>query len=145
MTYFIKNTPNYEYLMYKYISNLNLNYVPKLYNYNKTTKELKTQKINGLCVSDMYGNSIDDVPDHIKNQIYNIVYELFNNNIVYPDITGYNFIEDKNKKIWIVDFEHCFYYTNNNSFNYNETQLNYLTFVKDFIKNKNIIWNPEFE
>jgi tRNA A-37 threonylcarbamoyl transferase component Bud32 len=142
--YFIKTVLHEEYIMYKYISNLNFDFVPKLYNYDKISKELKTQKINGMSVSDMYGDKRDNVPTNIQKKIYDIIFELYKNNIIYPDITGYNFIQDKNNKIWIVDFEHCFYLKYTNSDKLTEKQTRHVTFVKEFIDKKQIIWNPDF-
>ena len=57
-------------------------------------------------------------------------------NIIYPDITGYNFIEHDNK-IWIIDFEHSFFRTKDKE-NVNEK------FVKKFIQNP-LEWNPYFK
>jgi tRNA A-37 threonylcarbamoyl transferase component Bud32 len=58
---------------------------------------------------------------------------LAENNIEYPDITGYNFIEHDNK-IWIIDFEHSSFI--------NKTMKD--PFVNKFIGGSNK-WNPEFK
>jgi len=152
--YLKPNVLEREYRIYKYLNNLNFNFIPKLYNYDKTTKILKIQKINGLSVSDFYGEKFENVPPNIIKQIRSIIYTLYNIGIIYPDITGYNFIQDNNSKIWIVDFEHCFYVNHHNTnkeiVHYNEEKVviedkeDHIDFVIDFcIKNKDT-WNPYF-
>ena len=37
---------------------------------------------------------------------FKIVRNLVLHNIEYPDLTGYNFIEDCDGNVWIIDFEH---------------------------------------
>jgi RIO-like serine/threonine protein kinase len=101
-----------EYKMYKYLHNMELPFIPKLYRYDKTTRKLDMQRIIGMSVADFYGEAFDCVPKKIISEIRNIIRYLYNIGVVYPDITGYNFIVDKNSKVWIIDFEHCFYINN---------------------------------
>jgi len=134
--------------MHKHVSDLSkvidIN-VPKFISYDKATKTMIIQKINGLSVADYYGVDKEAEkfpPQHIFEQVRSVVKKLFDNKIAYPDITGYNFIidqsdidegraDDENSelKLWIIDFEHALD----------------LRFIEDFcdgkIKND---WNPEF-
>jgi tRNA A-37 threonylcarbamoyl transferase component Bud32 len=133
---FIKeNVSLHEYKMHTYAYNLGLINVPKIYDYNEETKVLKMQKITNLCLSDYYGEDPTDISDELFNEIRNIIKILYDNNIEYPDITGYNFIE-KNDKTWIIDFGHASF---NPYINTNITD----PFIDKFIKGYNS-WNPNF-
>jgi len=125
---------------------MNLKFIPKLYEYDKEQQKLKTQKINGMSVADFYGDNFENIPTNVIEQIRKIVTNLYNIGIVYPDITGYNFIEDKNSKIWIVDFEHCFYINNNSTKEELtiEDEDEHLDFVNRFCFNNENSWNPYF-
>ena len=57
---------------------------------------------------------------------------LFYNHFIYNDFTGYNFIYYQNQ-LWIIDFEHCKYDTDNQE-----------SFMKDFVEGNVTGWNPEF-
>ena len=141
-----------EYRVYKYLDNMELKFIPKLYDYDKDKKTLKTQKINGMSVSDLYGEKFEDVPPHIIEKIRNIVIYLYNIGIVYPDITGYNFIEDKNSHVWIIDFEHCFYINHCSKKNEELEAIDdsvpdkddHLDFVDRFCFKNEKNWNPYF-
>lgn len=63
----------------------------------------------------------------LSSNITTISLALYNHGIVYPDITGYNFIESQGK-IWIIDFEHA--YTVD-------------PFVIQFIRERGETWNPQ--
>jgi hypothetical protein len=127
---------------------------------------MRTRKINALSVADMYGADFEKVPATIISQIRDIIKKLYQAGIIYPDITGYNFIQDSNDRVWIVDFEHCFYLNQNqsihdvmNSTDANENafvsphlseleltakQLNQIKFVHMFCTDDKTEWNPEF-
>ena len=133
--YYIKHdVKENEYIMHNYIYNLNLLNVPKIINYDKENKIMTMEKIDGMNVSDMYGEKADNVPDEIFEIIVNIIKTLKKQDIEYPDITGYNFIEDKNiyGKIWIIDFEHS-------KINKNITNQ-HINSICNYVKK----WNPEF-
>ena len=85
--YLKENVSTKEYRIYKYLYNMELKFIPKLYSYDKETKVLKTQRINGMCIADLYGENFEDVPINIIEKIRNIVCYLYNIGIVYPDIT----------------------------------------------------------
>ena len=133
--YYIKHdVKENEYIMHNYIYNLNLLNVPKIINYDQENKIMTMEKINGMNVSDMYGEKADNVPDEIFEIIVNIIKTLKKQDIEYPDITGYNFIEDKNTygKIWIIDFEHS-------KINKNITNQ-HINSICNYVKK----WNPDF-
>jgi RIO-like serine/threonine protein kinase len=152
INYYIKTVDNYELKMFEYINNLKLDFVPKIKEIIKVDiNEIKIvmEYIEGMNIADKYGEDINEVPEYILIQIMEILKKLYNYGIIYPDITGYNFIEDKNLKIWIVDFEHCFF--KNKKLGEVEKQLNQSSLItkqhikkmKDFI-NGNFNWNDYF-
>ncbi len=129
---FIKSDVSFhEYNMHNYIWNLKILNVPKIINYDKNLKQMAMEKIPAMSLSDYYGEEISQVPDHMINEVRLIIKKLQTNNITYPDITGYNFI-NYNNKIWIIDFEHCY-------FDFEKSD----GFVNEFIKGINS-WNPYF-
>ncbi len=110
--YFVKNNVDkHENVMHKYIYNLKIDgiNIPRPVMYKKTTRQFVMEKIDGMSVSDMYGDSIEDVPDVVFEQLREIMIKLVDNGIKYPDFTGYNFMLDNKvpDKIWIIDFEHA--------------------------------------
>ena len=136
MTHFIKNNvSDHEFKMHNYIYSLGVFNVPKIINYDKKNKTLTMEKINGMNISDMFGENSENVPDGIFSYVNTIIKNLKILNIEYPDITGYNFIIDNNDndKIWIIDFEHS---KINNAIN-NQ-------FILD-ICNGEKKWNPDFK
>jgi tRNA A-37 threonylcarbamoyl transferase component Bud32 len=131
--YIKKNVSHNEYTMYNMIFNSNIVNTPEIYDYNKDSKTLVMRRIPEMSISDMYGDKISDVPVEITNKIRNIIKTLYDNDIEYPDITGYNFIEYQDK-VWIIDFEHA---------SFNSKYNTYDPFIKQFIQGHNG-WNPRF-
>ena len=136
-----KAEPNYyvkkevslkEYEMHKHIYLLGIVNVPKIIEYNVETKTMVMEKINYMNVSDYYGETEKNITPALFEKIRKIIKTLYDNNIVYPDITGYNFIE-YGDKIWIIDFEHS-----------NFKPLLKDDFVIKFINGLNK-WNPRFK
>ncbi len=120
-----------EYLMHKVVNELNIVNCPKIIDYNIEKKILKMEKINNMSISDFYGEKAENISDEIFHKIRTIIMVLYNNGIVYPDITGYNFIE-LDDDIWIIDFEHAHYIEEGTN-----------DFVEKFIYGENN-WNPDF-
>ncbi len=123
-----------EYKIHKFVFDLAKSFpinVPEPYEYNQITRELRMQCIPNMSISDEYGESSTDVPKEIFEQIRKIIKILYQNNIYYPDITGYNFIEHDGK-IWIIDFGHACVLGNISD-----------SFVNEFMEGKNG-WNPDF-
>jgi tRNA A-37 threonylcarbamoyl transferase component Bud32 len=134
--YFTKhNVYFHEYQMHKYIAKLglisNVLHVPRIVEYNEETRTLIMERVNNMNVADFYGENIEAVDTPVVNKIRAIISFLHNNHIIYPDITGYNFIEHENK-IWIIDFEHATF-----------AQKYEDPFVQKFIEGLNA-WNPRF-
>ena len=131
--YFTKeNVSLCEYKIHKYVYNLDIVKVPKIKSYNKKTKQMKMVRVGAMSVSDYYGETAEHISDELFARIRNIIQTLYDHDILYIDITGYNFIENNNK-LWIIDFEHATY-------NYPKKTDE---FVKKFLEGHNG-WNPEF-
>jgi RIO-like serine/threonine protein kinase len=101
--YIKKNVSLKEYQIHK-LAVEHFDFVPKIFNYDFETLELKMQRINPMSIADFYGDESHQVPSRIFDEIRHIIKMLMKIGIVYQDITGYNFIEDANGKVWIIDF-----------------------------------------
>ncbi len=123
-----KNVLKHEYTMHKYVYGLNIVNTPKIISYDENTQVMVMERINNMCISDMYGEDLKLVDESVIKKIRQIIKKLYDNKISYPDITGYNFIEYDNK-IWIIDFEHA-------------TIIH--PFINSFIKGEGQ-WNPDFK
>ena len=70
---------------------------------------IKMEDVGEMCIADKYGENIDDIPDHIRRDIWNILWILYSCcNIEYVDVTPYNFIE-KDGRVWVIDYGHAKY------------------------------------
>ena len=96
----------------------------------KDASQIHANDFKGDYLLDLYNKDIDE---YYFDEIRTIIKTLADNNIEYPDITGYNFIEF-DSKIWIIDFEHSRFFT--------KTMKD--PFVSKFIRGANK-WNPEFK
>jgi tRNA A-37 threonylcarbamoyl transferase component Bud32 len=81
--------------------------VPEIIEYNNKSKILVMKRIGGNTLSHNYGEKATDIPDELFKQVVTIVRNLVLIGIEYPDLTGYNFVEDANGKVWIIDFGHA--------------------------------------
>jgi tRNA A-37 threonylcarbamoyl transferase component Bud32 len=131
--YIKQNVKEHEYKMHKLVYELKIVNTPKIISYDKTTKTMVMEKIDNMNLSDMYGEDDNIIDEYYFDEIRTIIKKLAENNIEYPDITGYNFIEHDNK-IWIIDFEH--------SSIFKKSMKD--PFVNKFIAGLNK-WNPEFK
>ena len=122
-----------EYKIHKYVYNLGIVNIPKIKSYDKKTKQMKMVRVGTMSVSDYYGELAEHIDDELFAKIRNIIKTLYEHDILYIDITGYNFIEN-DKKLWIIDFEHATY---NHPRKTDE-------FVEKFLAGHNG-WNPEFK
>lgn len=125
-----------EYTMHKYIQSLGIVNIPKIISYDLHNKTLTMEKIPNDCVSNIYGENDSDISKELYIQIRTFIKRLYDNDIEYPDITGYNFIEYQNQ-IWIIDFEHAKFR------DITKNENNHIEFIKKFISGHNG-WNPEF-
>jgi tRNA A-37 threonylcarbamoyl transferase component Bud32 len=131
--YFTKeNVSLCEYKIHKYVYNLKIVNIPKIKSYNRKTKQMKMVRVGTMNVSDYYGETSEHIDAELFTRIRNIIQTLYDHDILYIDITGYNFIENDNK-LWIIDFEHATY---NHPRKTDE-------FVEKFLEGHNG-WNPEF-
>jgi len=130
--YIKKDVSMKEYEMHKHVHSLGIVNTPKILAYDRDTKVMIMEKVNYMNVSDYYGEKETDISPELFKKIRQIIQTLYDNNIVYPDITGYNFIE-LDKRIWIIDFEHS-----------NFKPLLQDNFVVKFNNGLNK-WNPRFK
>jgi tRNA A-37 threonylcarbamoyl transferase component Bud32 len=121
-----------EYKIHKYVYNLKIVNIPKIKSYNRKTKQLKMVRVGTMSLSDYYGETEEHISEDLFGKIRNIIKTLYDHDILYIDITGYNFIENDNK-LWIIDFEHA---------TYNHPRKTDV-FVEKFLEGHNG-WNPEF-
>ena len=106
-------------------------FAPKIHHVDGNVVQMDS--IAGLCLADQYTDNPTKIPKKIWSEIHRIVSILFEREgIEYVDITGYNFIEDNDGKIWILDFGDA-YYTNG--------KVNW--FLKEFL-DEPYGWNPDF-
>jgi tRNA A-37 threonylcarbamoyl transferase component Bud32 len=130
--YYIKeNVSLKEYKIHKYVYDLGIVNIPKVVSYDKKTKQMKMIRVGIMNVSDFYGADAKDISEELFDKIRSVIRTLYEHNILYIDITGYNFIECGDK-LWIIDFEHA---------RYNAKRKN--KFVEKFLEGANE-WNPEF-
>ena len=131
--YYIKHSVSLkEYEMHKHVQSLKIVNVPKILAYDRDTQIMLMERVNYMNISDYYGENDTDITPELFARIREIIKTLYDNNVVYPDITGYNFIEF-DKRIWIIDFEHS-----------NFKPLLQDNFVVKFIDGLNK-WNPRFK
>ena len=67
-----QNVSYKEYKIHKYVYGLSEIYgihVPRPYEYNYETRELKMQRIPNMCISDFYGETSENVPEEIFKEI----------------------------------------------------------------------------
>jgi tRNA A-37 threonylcarbamoyl transferase component Bud32 len=132
---FIKqNVTKHEYMCHKMIYNLKKFNVPRIYSYDEKTQIMVLQKIHGLSLSDFYGEDSKNISNELFAEIRKIVEYLYNMDIIYEDITGYNFIYYQDK-LWIFDFEHV---------KFGSKYKNTESFVNKFINGHNG-WNPNYK
>ena len=128
-----QNVKEHEYKMHKHVYDLNIVNTPKIISYDKKKQVMVMEKIDNMNLSDMFGEEDHMIDEYYFDEIRTIIKTLAENNIEYPDITGYNFIEF-DKKIWIIDFEHSSIFK----------KIMKDPFVNKFITGANK-WNPEFK
>jgi len=108
--YYVKhNVEHREYFMQKYVHQLNIVNVPQIIEYDEANRIMVMLKVGKNNLSHNYGEYATDVPSELFDKVVKIVRTLVLHGIEYPDLTGYNFVQDKNTydKIWIIDFEHA--------------------------------------
>ena len=135
-TYYIKyKVTEKEHFIQQYVYQLNIVNVPQIIYYDEESEIMIMKKVAGMNLSDKYGDNATDIPNEIFDQVVKIVRNLVLHNIEYPDLTGYNFIEDTDGKVWIIDFGHARMMTSN--------QINNVHIQT--ICNGDKTWNPDFK
>ena len=123
--------------------------VPKVLKYSKEHEVMEMERLDGwMSVADMYTEDISNVPVTIIDSIRYILDILYKNDIVYVDVTGYNFMihidtckeKIKNgtfdyKDIYIIDFEHAYM---------KSPDCEEEDFLHEFLKECKNTWNPDF-
>lgn len=102
-----RNTPSKEIVREVRLQQIsaNLGLSPKvLRTDNKTFIEM--EKIDDMALAYHYGYDVEELPNDIRKQVYDLVETLYKHGIQYVDITPYNFIE-KDGKVWVIDFGHA--------------------------------------
>ena len=135
-TYYIKyKVSEKEHFIQQYVYQLNIVNVPQIIYYDEESEIMIMKKVEGMNLSDKYGDNATDIPNEIFDQVVKIVRNLVLHNIEYPDLTGYNFIEDTDGKVWIIDFGHSSMMT---------SKLINNIHIQN-ICNGDKTWNPEFK
>ena len=135
--YYVKhNVDHSEFFMQKYVYQLNIVNVPEIIEYDEANKIMVMRKVGKNNLSHNYGELATDVPDELFDEVVKIVRTLVSHGIDYPDLTGYNFVEDTDTygKIWIIDFEHA-----SIALSKEITNIHIIN-----ICNGKKIWNPDF-
>jgi len=120
--------------------------VPRVIRYEKARKRMTMHLVPGHTLIYMYGADCSAVPEWVWEEVRRLVMRLYENGIIYADITGYNFmIEPETDKIWMIDFEHC---TTRPSgpFVYGEAPVaGESWFVREFLSgDSGNVWNEDF-
>jgi tRNA A-37 threonylcarbamoyl transferase component Bud32 len=71
---------------------------------NRTFIEMEL--VDDMALAYKYGYDVDELPNSVRQQVYDLVHTLYQHGIQYVDITPYNFIEHDGK-VWIIDFGHA--------------------------------------
>ena len=90
------------------------------------------EDLEEMCIADMYGESIDCMPELIKEGIYHILERLYLEcDIEYIDVTPYNFIETSDQ-LWIIDFGDAI-------------EIKKDSYLKEIFSSRKLLkWNSEF-
>ena len=139
--YIKKNVSFKEFKMHEYIYQLSKDpisrgilHVPEIIHYDIAEKTLIMEDIGFMNLADFYGEDESNIEAPLFARIREIIKFLYNNHVVYPDITGYNFIE-KDSKLWLIDFGDADFKTHAKD-----------TFVERFIRDEKYNkWNPWYK
>ena len=103
-----RNVDHKEYFLNRYVANLGSVRIPEVVEYFQETRIMVSKRVRGNNISDNHGEDVNHVPDEVFEKVATIIRELVLSGVEYPDITGYNFIEELDTDdVWIVDFGHA--------------------------------------
>jgi tRNA A-37 threonylcarbamoyl transferase component Bud32 len=93
---------------------------------------IEMEDLGQMCIADMYGEDITDMPKGILTGMYEILRRLYLEcDIEYIDVTPYNFIETDDQ-LWIIDFGDA-------------REVNKNWFLKEVFQHHSVLqWNPDF-
>ena len=94
---------------------------------------IRMERVDGVTLSDKYGDLAKDIPEWIWNKIRNMIVHLIDEGVEYIDITPYNFMEINHNDIKIIDFGDA---------KYSDGEINW--FLAEFLEGLNE-WNPDFK
>jgi RIO-like serine/threonine protein kinase len=99
-----------------------------------TANTIVMKALNTPCLADVYGDTVEDLPEWIREEILGILYTLYVTlGIEYIDVTPYNFIE-VDGIVWIIDFGHA-----------REKREEIHPYLDEIFANWEIVkWNPDF-
>ena len=81
-TYYIKyQVSDKEHFIQQYVYQLNIVNVPKIIYYDEESKIMIMKKVEGMNLSDQYGDDATDIPNEIFEQVVKIVRNLVLHNI----------------------------------------------------------------
>lgn len=102
--YYVKHgVSKHEYEIHKYVFESGKVLTPKIIEYDEEKKVLVLEQLDGMSVSDKYGDAYEKVPKRVQNKIRKNIKELKKLGIIYVDITGYNAYETP-KGIYQLDY-----------------------------------------
>lgn len=123
----------HEYSMqqYAYLNNIP---VPEIYSFSNNVMTM--QMLPGMTLDQRYGQN---VPDSAFERVRELVIQMDEIGIDYPDLTGHNFMATYDQcnvvdRIWVIDFEHARRIRDRKQCS---------KFVRKFIDGHNG-WNPQF-
>jgi tRNA A-37 threonylcarbamoyl transferase component Bud32 len=142
-----QNVSAHENLMQSHAVNILGEQTPNITSYNPITKILKMERIKGKTIFDLYGDDILLLPENLFSQIKDLINKLYANDILYRDITPFNFIfNEEINQVSIIDFEHAvFIRKSRNGKNLASGYSDDHKFVRNFIKRKKFSWNENFK
>lgn len=108
---FDSNTFNKEIVLQQISSNYGFS--PRIIEWGETDEYafIRMEKLEGYDLAWVFGDNESDIPEEIWDKMREIIRILYEEeNIVYVDITPYNFVEVKGE-IYIIDFGDAYIYT----------------------------------
>lgn len=107
------------------------------------TWELKMNTVHGKTLYEIYGDDASKVPDNIWEEIRHIINTLYKEkNIIYVDITPFNFMMDDYEDIYVIDFGDAYYEEYGED---GEEVIPRNWFHKEFLDDCINSWNPDFK
>ena len=120
--------------------------VPRVVRYEKALERMKMELVRGETLAEWFGEHPSLIPEDIWTEVRRLVMVLYEAGIVYSDVTGYNFmIERESGKIWMIDFEHCTARAPGPFTDGDELAEGESWFVREFLSgDSGNVWNEDF-